>query len=175
MAAKKHNSVFLFLALACFLGIVIIFVADGYMGLYDSLLLDTGTYQQNITADQWARPERYGGSFNVGAPSNGKIDFTYTVENHRFSGYNAPLQVSLLYNDVNIKNVLSQEINTPAFGKQIFQWTIDSASLVTTNFTAGQNYYFNVDIKRGNITREVILNIYAAGTVNSIKIPPPQQ
>jgi hypothetical protein len=174
MTAKRHNNLFLFLALACFLGIVIIFIADGYMGLYDTLLMDTGQYKQTITADQWAQPERYGGAFNVGVPSNGNVDFTYTIENHRFSAFDAPIQVTLLYNDINIKDVLSQEIAVPAFGKQELKWSINAANLYSANMTVGQSYNYNLQIKRGNITREVILNVYASGTINSIKIPPPQ-
>ena len=58
--AVKHKNLYLFLTLACFLGIVLIFVFDGYMGVYDSLVMNNGQFPQTITSDQWDQQEKFG-------------------------------------------------------------------------------------------------------------------
>ena len=48
----KHKNIFLFLALACFVGIILIFVFDGYIGVYDRLVMDNHLYLQTVEYDQ---------------------------------------------------------------------------------------------------------------------------
>ena len=81
--AVKHKTLYLYLALACFLGIILIFIFDGYMGVYDSLTITSGERPQKIEADQWARQEKYGSSASV--ERGGKVNFTYEVDNRTFS------------------------------------------------------------------------------------------
>ena len=57
--AVKHRNLYLYLTLACFLGIILIFIFDGYMGVYDSLTVTTGEQEDQIKADQWPRQGRY--------------------------------------------------------------------------------------------------------------------
>jgi hypothetical protein len=38
----------LYLALACFAGLIAIFIADGYLGIYDTAYVTAGEYEQEI-------------------------------------------------------------------------------------------------------------------------------
>jgi len=42
---------FLYLTLACFFGLVAIFIVDGYIGIYDTLYITAGEREQTIEAD----------------------------------------------------------------------------------------------------------------------------
>jgi hypothetical protein len=172
--AVKHNSLYLYLALACFVGIILIFIFDGYIGVYDRLVMDNGQYKQTVESDQWAQREKYGNSVSVGTERGGQVDFTYTVENHRFSEYADSVDVSLWYNKVKTAGLLSTQISIPAFDKKELQWTINTTELVSANFTTGQNYLFNVKIKRKDIEREinVNINVYPDG-LKVIPVPAP--
>ena len=52
---RKPRRLFLYLAIACFAALVAIFVVDGYMGVYDTLYVTVGEYEQEIEADYWER------------------------------------------------------------------------------------------------------------------------
>ena len=170
----KRNSLYLFLALACFVGIILIFIFDGYIGVYDRLVMDAGGYKQTIESDDWAQQERYGGMVSVGIDANGGIDFTYTVENHRFSAYSGAVDVSLWYNKVKTADLLARQLSVPAFNQSELTWTINAADLVSANLTTGQSYIFLVRITRGDIERDISVNIYASPAgIKTIPIPAP--
>ncbi|HTY81856.1 MAG TPA: hypothetical protein VMB24_03655 [Dehalococcoidales bacterium] len=168
MATRKHNNIFLILALLCFLGIVAIFIFDGYIGVYDTLAVNNGQYTQTVTPDQWGQPERYGGSFNAGIPGNGSATFTYTMENHRFNKYNSRLDATLVYNEQIVLNLFGRDISIPAFGKQSFEWTLSAADVPMQY----RNVVGTIKIVSGNIQRQVGLNIYeTAATKSASPIP----
>jgi hypothetical protein len=169
--ANKHNTLYLFLALACLVGIILIFIFDGYMGVYDSLLMDNGQYQQTIEPDQWKQQAQFG-SFSVSTDQSGRIDFTYTVQNHRFSAYNENVDVSLWYNKVKKADLLSEQLPIPAFDKKVLTWSINVADTISVNSTSGQSYIFNLKIQRGALERDINLNIFSSTSPNSIKIIP---
>ena len=93
----KHKTLYLLLTLACFLGIILIFVFDGYMGLYDSLVMDNGQFPQTVDTEQWQQQQKFGFNPSVSVDRGSSVDFTYTVENHRFSAYSADVHVSLFF------------------------------------------------------------------------------
>jgi hypothetical protein len=168
MITRKYNSVYLFLALACFLGIVIIFVVDGYLGIYDTLVINNGQYTQTIASDQWGQPKRYGETFTIGIPSNGSAGFTYTIENHRFSTYDSNLEVTLWYNEEKEINIYETPVSISAFSKKDFQWKLSTADILPSN------RYSTGTIKiiiNGTDERQVKLNIYSA--TDGIKTIPP--
>ena len=58
MVAKGRNR-FLYLSIACFAGLVAIFVADGYMGIYDTIYVTEMEYEWRIEPDYWERYAYY--------------------------------------------------------------------------------------------------------------------
>jgi hypothetical protein len=159
MAVKRRN-LYLYLALVCFIGIILIFIFDGYMGVYDKLVMDDGQYPQTVEADQWAQPERYGYLASMSVERGGKIDFTYTVENNRFSEYTAAVDVSLLYNQEKLADLASGTLSAGSFDSDEIKWTLDTAALVPADYPAEQSYFVDVIIKRGEMERRIQVSIY---------------
>jgi hypothetical protein len=172
--AAKHNNLFLFLALACFAGIILIFVFDGYIGLYDKLVIDNGQYKQNVEWDEWAQQEKYGGSVGASLERGGQAEFTYTIENHRFSEYTDIIEATLWYNRVKVADLLSEKVSVPSFDKTEVKWTVRTADILPADSSINQNYFYNIKIKRGNLERDVNISVYVSNIIKDIPSPASQ-
>lgn len=156
--AIKHKNIYLYLALACFLGIILIFVFDGYMGLYDSLSVKGTDFPQEITEDQWQQQDRYGmPGINIG--NGGEVSFSYKVDNRRFSSYTADINISLWHNQVKLADLQSKTLALGAFGTEQVDWVLNIDDFIPENLPANTNYDFTVLIKRGEIERTVALYV----------------
>jgi hypothetical protein len=174
--ANKHKNLYLYLALACFLGIILIFVFDGYMGVYDTLVMDNGQYPQTVDFAQWAQQEDFGYIMDV--DKGGRIEFTYTVQNHRFSEYSAAVAVSLYHGQDKLSDILSQQITVGSFKESELKWSLDTVKIFPADYPENQNYSVNMIIKRGDTERKVTVNIspFAFGTkIIPIPIPDTQE
>ncbi len=176
--AIKHNSLFLYLALVCFVGIILIFIFDGYMGVYDRLVMDNNQYIQTVESDQWARQDKFGGIFSVSVERGGRVDFTYTVENHRFSEYMADIEITLWQNKAQIGDIHfipDEPLVISAFDKKELTWSITPDNIIPPGYPVEQNYFVNMKIKRGDIEREVNLSVYASPTIiKTVPAPVPE-
>jgi hypothetical protein len=156
--AIKHKNLYLYLTLACFVGIILIFIFDGYMGLYDSLSVTGVDFPQKITNDQWQQQDRYGVSvMNIGG--GGDVPFSYEVDNRLFSSYKADINVSLWHDQAKVADLQSKTLTLGAFDKGQVDWVLNIDDFVPENLPAGTNYDFTVVIKRGEIERRVILYV----------------
>jgi hypothetical protein len=170
--AAKNNSLFLFLALACFVGIILIFIFDGYIGVYDRLVMDNLQYKQTVEGDQWAQQEKFGGVVGTSIDRSGQVDFTYTIENHRFSPFTDSVKISLWSNKVETANLLSEQVSIPAFDKKEFKWTVSAVDILPANYSTGQSYFVSLKIKRNTIERQVNVNVYTSpDTIKMIPAP----
>jgi hypothetical protein len=169
----KHKNLFLFLVLACFLGIILIFVVDGYMGRYDTLTMSAGEQEQRIEPQQWIDQVKYGYPSQFYAAKVGVLPFSYEVDNRRFSSYQADITVSIWKNQEKVTDVLSQRIDIKAFGKEIITWDIDTQKILTGDTTI--NNEFTLQINHGEIQRRIIIIVPPPNTPQkTIIIPPPQ-
>ena len=157
--AVKHKNLYLYLTLACFLGIILIFIFDGYMGIYDSLTIKTGEYPQTIEADQWAQQNRYGYSPSAGADWGSLAYFTYEVDNRRFSSYMADVTVSVWHSQEKVADLVEESLSVASFSKGQIEWVLDTRELVPADFPPEQGYNLSVVINRGEIERRVIITI----------------
>lgn len=149
MAAKAKN-LYLYLALACFLGIVAIFVGDGYMGVHDTIYITAGEQEQVIEDDTWLQ------DYDIAAASAGwgeKVFFRYEVDNRLFSDYSAHIEVSLWHSQQKVLDILSQQLEIAAFAKGQVEFTVDTAELPAPE----QFAEYTVIIKRGQLERRIIL------------------
>jgi hypothetical protein len=175
----KHKIIFLFLALACFLGIILIFIFDGYMGVYDGLRIDNGQYVQTVDVQQWQQQQKFGFYPSVSADRGRSVSFTYTVENHRFSAYAADVRVSLWYGVDKVADLPSGQVSAAAFGSGEFALVLDAGQYVPADFPADQNYNLTLVIDREDIERKVMVYINPGSivvpkpVVPTITIPPP--
>ena len=163
---------FLYLTLACFFGLIAIFIVDGYIGIYDTLYITAGEQPQTIEPDEWLRQGmvwKQGVNVNWGE----KVFFRYEVDNRQFSSYTADIEASVWRSQQKIHDLISQPISIDAFAKGQLEWEIDTAELLPGDIPPEQSYEFTVIIKRGEIERNII--VYINPTPYPIKpapIPP---
>jgi hypothetical protein len=154
----KNKNIFLYLALACFLGIVLIFVFDGYIGVYDTIEITTVDYRQEIEPDFWLRD---GNNWWLQVEWNGEVHFTYEVDNRRFSGYTSDLEVSAWYGEEKISILLAEQVSIGAFNNWQTEWVVDTSALLPPDASSERGYQFTIIIIRGNIERRIIINMIA--------------
>ena len=156
MAAKRRN-LFLYLALICFLGIIGIFIADGYLGVYDTLYITAGEGQKKIEADRWLRTDRIWSS--PGVTWGEKARFEYEVDNRWFSSYSAEVSVSVWQSQQKVTDLVAQTLNLASFDKGRLEWLVDTKELEPEGLLESQTAQYTVIIKRGEIERRVIVYI----------------
>ncbi len=167
--ANKRRNLYLYLTLICFFGVIAIFIVDGYMGIYDTVYITTGEREQKIDSEAWQRndPSRSGG-----ITRSEKAFIRYEVDNRRFFGYEADIDVSIWRMQNKVRDVLSQHIVVGAFNKGRVQWEIDTAELLPPDAPPEQRFDYTLKIKRGEVERNIILNINPIPP-SAINIVPP--
>ena len=169
--AIKHKSLYLYLTLACFLGIVLIFIFDGYMGVYDSLTIKAGEYpDQKIDADQWLL--KYS-DFSTAVEWNGKAFCQYEVDNRQFSSYTADVEVSVWHNQEKMRDLVARQMSINSFDKGQMEWVVNTAELVPADAPPEQGYEFTIVIKRGEVERRLFIHVRSAPYPPKIVIPAP--
>jgi len=151
-----RRNLFLYLTLACFFGLIAIFIVDGYMGIYDSLEMRAGERPQTIEPDEWLRQDEF---WATGVNQGEKAFFTYEVDNRRFSSYTTDIEVSIWRMQEKVLDVLSQSITIAAFDKGQVEWVIDTSELLPDDILPEQSYEYTVIIRRGEIERKIIVHI----------------
>jgi len=158
-----RRNLFLYLALACLVGLLAIFVVDGYLGIYDTVYITAGEREEKIEPDFWLRQDR---AWSVGANREQKVSFRYEVDNRQFSSYTADVEVAVWHSQQKVHDVTSQQISIAAFDKGQLEWEMDTPELLPGDIPPEQGYQYTVIIKRGEIERKVIVSI------NPVAYPP---
>jgi hypothetical protein len=160
--AVKRRRLFLYLAIACFAGLMSIFIVDGYMGIYDTIYVTVGEYEQKIEASWWQRPEsawptEYENAWVTGATVGQKITFRYEIENHQFSAYLTTVQASVWQENEKVVDLFSGDVSIGRFGKEMVTWSLATEEL--PGLTPGWPAQYTVKINRGDIERKIILEL----------------
>lgn len=156
MVTKQRN-LFLFLALACFVGIIAIFVVDGYLGIYDTVYITAGEREQKIEPDFWLRGDRV---WSVGVNQGEKAFFRYEVDNRQFSTYSTKIEASVWHSQEKVRDLVSQQISIAAFQKGQVEWVMDTTELFPSGLPPEQRRYeYTVIIKTEEIERRIIVYI----------------
>ncbi|MFC2072581.1 hypothetical protein ACFLUU_07790 [Chloroflexota bacterium] len=166
---------FLSLALVCFVGLIAVFVVDGYIGIYDTLYITTGEQSWKVEADVWQRqyptyaPARIEyapmplegdkGGYYMGANRDEKISFRYEVDNRKISTYDADIEVAVWKGQKKIRDLISQPVSIAAFEKGELEWVIDNTELLPEDILPEQGYQYTVIIKGGEIERRIVVSI----------------
>jgi hypothetical protein len=154
----KSRNLYFFLAVACFISIILIFLFDGYMGLYETLTMTSGEQTQTIAPEQWINFEKNDFPAQLYVNTAGTVSFSYQVDNRRFSGYKADIDISLWQNQQKIRDVLSQSIDVQAFKQETVTWEIDIQAGLPSNPVDGA---YTLEIKQGDIKRDIVFYIPA--------------
>ena len=174
MSGKRRN-LFLYLTTASFLGLIAIFIFDGYIGLYDTLRINAGEFEQKIEPDFWLQQDRYERLWSTGTNRGEAVFFRYEIDNRRFSSYQADIEVSVWHSQEKIQDLVSQQVTVPAFAKREIEWAIDTSELAPADAPLEQRYNYTVIIKSGEIERRTVLYInYPYQPPKPLPIPPGQ-
>jgi hypothetical protein len=173
---KKPKRQFLYLAIACFAGLIAVFILDGYLGVYDTFHVSVGEYPpQTIEADYWLHqgsgeyytPERPVGSDKelyayccIGADWSQDISFEYVIENHKSASYSADVQASLWKGNEKVVDLFSQSVSVGPFREAEVEWVLSSEDLGIPVPVSGQSYDYTVRVNRGDVERRIIVSFY---------------
>ena len=164
----KGKALYLYLALVCFVGIIAIFVIDGYLGIYDTVYI---TYQERerkiepgYWQDSWVEERGYG----IGAEWGDSIHFRYEIDNRTFSTYSAIAEASVWKSGEKIIELSDENISVTAFDKVGVGWVLPPEELEEAGFGIDE---YTVEIKHGEVKRKVIVSFHSQG--DSVKRPPP--
>ena len=176
-----RRNLFLYLALACLVGLIAVFVVDGYIGIYYTVYITSGEQEYKIEADVWQRqyptyapspveyvpteyaPTPFGeggkGFYIMSANRGDKISFRYEIDNRLFSTYEADIEVAAWHSQQKVRDLISQPLSISAFGKGELEWVVDNTELLPKDILPEQNYQYTVIIKQGKIERRIIVAI----------------
>lgn len=169
--AIKRRTLYLYLTLICFFGVIAIFIIDGYMGIYDTVYITAGEREQKIESDVWQRNDPY---WSSGIARGEKAFIRYEVDNRRFFGYEADIDVSVWRMQNKVRDVLSQHIAIGSFNKVQIEWVIDTAELLPPDAPPEQRFDYTLTIKRGETERNIILyiNPTPSSAIKTVPAPP---
>ncbi len=158
-----RKNLFLFLALACFLGLIVIFVLDGYMGIYDTLYLTIGERQEVIEPDYWMdqyidTPFGYEIDYYANAEWGQSVFFSYEIDNRRFAAFDTTVSASLWQENEELLSLFSQEQSIGSFDKAIMEWTLSPEDLEPP--MVGTSAQYTVRITWGDIVRNIVVDFY---------------
>jgi len=170
-----RRKLFLYLALACFLGLIAIFIVDGYLGIYDTLYITTGERQEIIEPDYWLQrypsPSGFKIDYYIHADWGQKIFFRYEIDNRRFSSYSALIQASVWQENEKVLELFSEEKSIEPFDKATAEWTLLTQELDVS--VAGRDQY-TVKINYGEVERSIVVDLdYPEEPVYPKAVPPP--
>jgi hypothetical protein len=166
-----RKNLFLYLALACFVGLIAIFVFDGYLGIYDTINITAGEREQTVDPDHWYR---YRNNPSVQAVwGEERVFFSYEVNNRWFSSYVTPIQASVWQENNKVVDLFSGDKSIGPFDQTTVEWTLDSEHLQSLGFDHGE---YTIKIERKGTERKVILGYYLpAPPPYPTKVPPPER
>jgi len=158
---------FLYLALACFVGLVAIFIVDGYLGIYDTVYVTAREYEQKIEPDVWLRQDI---AWSTGASWGEKVFFRYEVDNRQFSTYTTAIEASVWQANEKVMDLLAEDKVLEPFDKTTVEWTLDSEELETQGLDTGD---YTVRIEREGAERKILVSFYSLKSVPNEVLPAP--
>lgn len=154
MAAKRLN-IYFYLTLACFLGLIAVFIFGGYLGVYDTIRINSGEVTQTIEPDVWRTGNPY---WSTGIVWGDKAAFQYEIDNRRFADYSADVSASIWRSQEKIIDLFSQPVALASFEKTRLEFVVDTNKL-GSSLSREQSYQFTMLIKRGEVERRLIMHI----------------
>ena len=179
---NKRRNLFLYLALACFGGIIALLVMGGCLGIFDTIYITTHGYTSPTTTGQqeikveptfWLRPD-YDWAWDppyvvIEVVANEKVYFRYEQDKRRLSSYAANIEISVWSANMEVSpwraqervlSLVSEPIVVAPFGKGQVEGVLDTSKLELGQIPPDQYEYsvkYSVVIKHGEIERKVLL------------------
>jgi hypothetical protein len=157
-----RGRLFLYLALACFVALIAIFIADGYMGIYDTTYLTIGERQRTIEADYWLQeypaPPGFKIDYYTHAEWGQKVFFRYEIDNRLFSTYSTVVGASLWQENEKLLDLFSEAKTIEPFDKAVAEWTLSTDELEPPLASTSADY--TVKISWGEVERNIVVDFF---------------
>lgn len=164
MTTKRKN-LFLYLALACFLALIVIFIVDGYLGIYDTTYITVGEQEQIIEPDYWlaghGAPAGFELDYYISAQWGQKLFFRYEIDNRRFASYSTLVQASVWQENEKLFDLFSEQKSIGSFDKATTEWTLATEDLEQP--VPGTSSQYTIKITYGEVTRRIVVDFYYPG------------
>ncbi len=151
------RKIFLYLAIVCFVAIIAIFIVDGYMGIYDTIYITAGEWEQKVEPDVWSREGR---TWSTGVDWGESVHFRYEIDNRLFSSYSTPIQVSVWKENNKIIDLFSEDKLIESFDKVTVEWTVDTRQLEPYQDSEARRQAYTVKIKTAEAERSILLDVF---------------
>jgi len=164
MNKGQKRNLYLYGVLLCFIGIIIIFFVDGYLGIYDTVCVKSMEQEQKFEFEIEQDWKPY-----IFTRWGDKVSFRYEIDNRSFFSYSALVEVSLWQSEKQVMEIFRESISIRPFDKKILSWTLDTAKMEQP---LGRDVNYTLKIKGGKTEREFIMQI---GTIYIEEPPYPKQ
>jgi len=154
---KRPKRLFLYLAIASFCGLVAIFITDGYMGVYDTLTVTVGEYDQEIRSSHWNREDT---PWVYDETSSGDILFSYKIANNLLNEYAANIQASVWQENEKVADLFSQDISIDRLEDATMEWALAREDIGYTEPATNTRVNYTVKINRDDVERKIIISYY---------------
>jgi len=156
---KTHRNLYLFLALACLLGIVLVFVFDGYMGVRDSVWVTGVDGERSVGDDLGRGGEHQYYSLEVEVPADGEINIRYELENRCFRGYTEDVRAIIRHENMTVAELTSGVVSLSPLAAEGFLWTVDVDEYAPAEWGVNRYYSLMLIIYRGGTDINVSLSL----------------
>lgn len=158
MKHQKTTNLYLYLALACFGGILTIFVVDGYFGIYDTVFIAAQEHEQRIEPDYWQQPWVNEQGYRMGTSWGEPTYFKYRIENRTFSDYKTKVEVSVWKGGEKIKQLLDEDISVAPFKDTVLNWRLKTEDLGEMEPEVGGYKEYTVRVRLDRVERRIIMS-----------------
>jgi len=154
---KRPKRLFLYLAIASFCGLVTIFITDGYMGVYDTITVTVGEYDQEIRSSHWDEEDTYP-IYDDTTTAN--IYFSYKIDNNQLEEYTTSIQVSVWQEGEKVADLFSQDVSIARLEDATVDWTLVKEDIGYNEPALNTSVEYTVRINRDDVERRIIVSIY---------------
>lgn len=168
MPKGKKRNLYLYGVLLCFIGIIVIFFVDGYLGVYDTVYVKSMEQEQKYefeTEREW-KPYVFTRWGDV-------VSFRYEIDNRSFFSYSGLVEVSLWQSEKQVMEIFGESISVRPFDRKTLSWTLDTTKVEQP---VGRDISYTLKIKEGKTEREFIITVgavYIEEPPYPAKVPPP--
>jgi hypothetical protein len=163
-----RRKLFLYLAIACFLALIAIFIVDGYLGIYDTVYITAGERQEIVEPDYWLQRHGFEIDYYIHADWGQKVFFRYEIDNRRFSTYSTRIQASVWQENEKVFDLFSEEKSIESFDKVVVEWTLLTEEL---DFSIGGRDQYTVYIEYGEVTRSIVVDLDYPEELKPVPVP----
>ena len=163
MKGKKGKGLYLYIAMVCLVGIIAIFIVDGYLGIYDTLNITVQESEREIGPDYWQDTWAGDRGYHIRGEWGEPIFFRYEIDNRGFSAYAPNIEVTIWKSSELIAELLNENIDVGAFDKISRDWTLSPEILVEAGYEP-KGYdtdQYSIKIKHGNVERKIIVEFHS--------------